>query len=76
MPDKALILQIEEETGFACYENPMMSGAQFIFYGTSDKFDDFKTLATGNVRTGTVASVMDSGEMYIYSAYSETWYEM
>lgn len=68
--------QIEEETGFACYENPSMSGAQFIFYGTSDKFDDFKTLAGNHFSTGTVASLMDNGKMYMYSAYKNQWYEM
>lgn len=66
--------QIEEETGFVCYE--VTPGDQTTFFGTSDMFDDFKT-AVGNLfNTGTIAYLMDNGAKYMYSKYKDTWYEL
>lgn len=76
MISKELRKQIAEETGFECYENENMTSAQPIWYGTSDKFDDFKTLVGNLPSTGTVVDLMDTGVMYIYSQYKETWYTM
>ena len=66
---------VAEETGFTCYEvNP---GDQQTWFGTSSKFDDFKAaLAEVNTNTGTVAFVMDTGKKYMYSAFTENWYEV
>lgn len=66
--------RIEKETGFAFYENSFMTGSQYIFYGTSDKLNDFKELVDGKIPSGTVCYCMDTREMYIYSLYKEEWY--
>lgn len=65
--------EIEAETGFTAYE--VQPGDQQTWFGTSDKFDDFKT-AIGNPRTGTIAYTMDNSKKYMYSAYKRTWYEL
>lgn len=70
-----LKLRIEQETGFGFYENSFMTGSQYIFYGTSDKLDDFRELVAGRIATGTVCYCMDTGSMYIYSKYTDTWYD-
>ena len=66
--------QIEEETGFVCYE--VMPGDQTTFFGTSDMFDDLKTLVGDKFNTGTIAYLMDDGAKYMYSKYKDTWYEL
>ena len=65
---------IEDETGFACYEG--QSGDQTTFFGTSDKYDEFVELADENMFTGTVAFCMDTGDKYMYSAFTKEWYKL
>lgn len=69
-----LLMEIEKETGFVSYENASMAKPQYAFYGTSDKFNDFKTMIAGKVGTGTIAYLIDTGESHMYSAYKDTWY--
>ncbi len=66
--------QIEEETGFVCYE--VQPGDQTTFFGTSDMFNDFKTIVGNLFNTGTIAFLMDNGAKYMYSKYKNTWYEL
>lgn len=70
----SLKLEAETTLGFKCYEDA--KSHQNCWFGTSDKFDEFKTLVEGKVETGAVAYTMDDGKKYMYSAYMETWYEM
>lgn len=75
MPNE-LLKQIEEETGFHSYEASINYGVkgQLMFYGTSDKFNDFKTLAGNNFATGTIVYLLDTGDSYMYSKFKDTWY--
>ena len=66
--------QIEEQTGFVCYE--VQPGDQTTFFGTSDMFNDFKTLVANKFNTGTIAYLMDNGAKYMYSKFKDTWYEL
>lgn len=66
--------QIEEETGFVCYE--VTPGDQTTFFGTSDMFEDFKTAVEDKFNTGTIAFLMDNGAKYMYSKFKDTWYEL
>lgn len=66
--------QIEEETGFVCYE--VQPGDQTTFFGTSDMFNDLKTLVANKFNTGTIAYLMDNGGKYMYSKFKNTWYEL
>lgn len=65
---------LEEETGFVCYE--VQPGDQTTFFGTSSKFDDFKELIADKFNTGTIAYLMDTSKKYMYSRYTNTWYEL
>lgn len=65
---------LEEETGFVSYE--VMPGDQTTFFGTSAKFDDFKTAVADKFNTGTIAYLMDTSKKYMYSRYTNTWYEL
>ena len=69
-----LLSQIEEETGFATFERPNMGKPQYTFYGTSDQFAAFKTLAADKLPNGSLAYLMDTGESHMYSAFKKTWY--
>lgn len=69
-----LMLDIEADTGFVCYET--MPGDQKVWYGTSGKFDDFKTAAADALETGTIVFIIDTNKRYCYSSYTETWYEI
>lgn len=66
--------QIEEETGFVCYE--VQPGDQTTFFGTSDKWAEFKTLISNKFNTGTIGFCMDTGDRYMYSKYKNVWYEL
>ena len=66
--------EIEEETGFVCYE--VQPGDQTTFFGISDEFDDFKELVEDKFNTGTIAFLMDTSKRYMYSRYTNTWYEL
>lgn len=66
--------ELEEETGFVCYE--VQPGDQTTFFGTSAKFDDFKTAIADKFNTGTIAYLMDTSKKYMYSRYTSTWYEL
>ena len=66
--------ELEEETGFASYE--VTPGDQTTFFGTSSKFDDFKELIADKFNTGTIAFLMDTSKRYMYSRYTNTWYEL
>ena len=66
--------QLEEDTGFVCYE--VQPGDQTTFFGTSDKFDDFKTAVGDLFNTGTICFLMDTGKRYMYSKYSNVWYQL
>lgn len=66
--------QIEEETGFVCYE--VQPGDQTTFFGTSDMFNDLKILVSNKFNTGTIAFCMDNGAKYMYSKFKNTWYEL
>lgn len=71
---KELKMNIEETTGFVCYEG--MPGDQLVWYGTSDKLDEFKTSVNDILPTGTIAFTMDNVKKYIYSSFKKTWYEL
>lgn len=65
---------IAASTGFTAYEvNP---GDQQTWFGTSSKFEDFKTAVEGKLNTGTIAFLMDTGKKYMYSTYTEAWYQV
>lgn len=66
--------ELEADTGFVCYE--VQPGDQVTFFGTSDKFDDFKTAVGSLFNTGTIALLIDTGAKYMYSKYKNTWYEL
>ena len=66
--------QIETETGFTCYE--VQPGDQTTFFGTSDMFQDFKTLVADKFNTGTIAFCMDTHDKYMYSKYKDQWYSL
>lgn len=68
----ALKRQIKNSTGFVNYENQAVD--QPTWYGTSDKFDEFKSMIGTNVETGNIAYVMDTGKKYMYSEYKNDWY--
>lgn len=69
-----LILEIEENTGFVCYENANMVKTQYTFYGTSDMFEDFKDLVEDKFDTGTLVYFIDTKQTRMYSRFKETWY--
>lgn len=69
-----LLLQIEAETGFTAFENAYQGRPQYTFYGTSDKYADFKTLVADKAPNGSITYLMDTGESHMYSAYKNTWY--
>ena len=71
---RALKNQIEEETGFICYE--VQPGDQTTFFGTSDKLNDFKEAVGNKFNTGSIAYCMDTGDKYMYSKYKDTWYSI
>lgn len=66
--------ELEEETGFVCYE--VQPGDQTTFFGTSSKFDDFKDAVSDKFNTGTIAYLMDTSKKHMYSGYTNTWYEL
>ena len=66
--------ELEEETGFVCYE--VQPGDQTTFFGTADKFEDFKEAIGQIFNTGTIAFLMDTGKRYMYSKYKDNWYEI
>lgn len=66
--------RIEAETGFVCYE--VQPGDQTIFYGTSDKLQEFKTLVADKFDTGTIVFTMDDCIKQMYSKYKNLWYEI
>lgn len=68
----ALKAEVEKATGFHCYENS--TNNQLVFYGTSDKFEEFKRMIGTDLVTGTIAYLMDSGDSALYSALKQTWY--
>lgn len=68
----ALMEQVATQTGFVCYET--QPGNQLVFYGTSDKLAEFKTLIGNTLPTGTAVYTMDDGETAFYSRYKEAWY--
>ena len=67
-----LVEEVARLTGFTCYET--QPGSQLVFYGTSDKLNDFKELVGNILPTGTVAYTMDDGEQIMYSRFEEAWY--
>lgn len=71
---RELLLQIEMETGFTTFENSNQAKPQYTFYGTSDKYAEFKALVEGKIPNGTIAYLMDTAESYMYSAFKNTWY--
>ena len=66
--------QIEEDTGFVCYE--VQPGDQTVFYGTSDKVEALKTLLADKFNTGTIIFTMDDCVKQMYSKYKNAWYDI
>ena len=66
--------RIEKATGFACFET--QPDDQAVFYGTSSKFDDFKTAVGKELSTGSIAFLMDTGKKFMYSILADKWYEI
>ena len=66
--------EIEEATGFVCYET--MPGDQSVWYGTSDKFDDFVEMLGTSFNTGTICYLMDTGKRYMFSKAKEIWFQL
>lgn len=62
---------IEEKTGFVCYETPSQ---QQTWFGTSDMLDEFKKLAEPYLNTGTMVYLIDTGSYIMRSKYKQTWY--
>lgn len=73
--DDKLKKQIEDQTGFKCYETPGMVNPQYTFYGISANLVAFKTLVAGKVPTATIAYCMDISESEMYYAPTNTWYK-
>jgi hypothetical protein len=67
-----LKVKIENKTGFTAYES--QAGEQLVFYGTSDKWDDFVKLAGDEFKTGTMGVLMDTNKSKLYSHWHKTWY--
>lgn len=70
----ALKKEVTTNTGFVCYEN--VPESQICWYGTSDKFDEFKELVEGYTQTGAIAVMIDTKKKYMYSLFKNAWYEM
>ena len=66
--------QIEEETGFVCYE--VQPGDQVTWFGTSDQLSAFKTLVANKLNTGTIVFCMDTGDKAMYSRFKDMWYDI
>ena len=64
--------QIEDETGFVCYE--VQPGDQTTFFGCSDGFSAFKELIGTKFNTGTIAFTMDDACKYMYHKKKNQWY--
>ena len=64
--------EVEKATGFHCYENS--TNNQLVFYGTSDKFEEFKQMIGTDLVTGTIAMLIDTGDSHMYSSFTKTWY--
>lgn len=64
--------QLKEATGFVFYE--VQPGDQTTFYGTSDKFEEFKELVGDRFNTGSLAYIIDTAKKYCYSQYKNQWY--
>ena len=66
--------EIEEATGFVCYET--QPGDQAVWYGTSDQYNTFKEMLGDLFNTGTIAYLIDTGARYMYSKFKDTWYQL
>lgn len=66
--------EVEAETGFVSYET--QPGDQSVWYGTSDKWEDFVELIGNKFNTATIAYLMDTGKRYMYSKYVNTWFQI
>ena len=67
-----LMEEVAALTGFVSYET--QPGSQLVFYGTSDKLNEFKQMVGNVLPTGTAAYTMDDGETIMYSRFKEAWY--
>lgn len=65
-------IEIERKTGFVCYEDA--AGHQNVWYGTSDKFDEFKTLVNNYINTGDMVMLIDTQVSKIYSKFKNMYY--
>lgn len=66
--------EVEAATGFVAYET--QPGDQCVWYGTSDKYEDFVEMMADKFNTGTIAYLIDTGDRYMYSKYKDTWYQL
>lgn len=64
--------RVEKATGFTCFET--QPDDQTVWYGTSDKFDDFKEMVGEEFPTGTIAYLMDTSKKNMYSKTKKQWY--
>ena len=65
--------QLEADTGFTFYE--VQPGDQTTFFGTADKYEEFKEAVGNKFNTGTLVFLMDTGDKYMYSRYKNAWYK-
>lgn len=63
---------IENTLGFKAYEAQHRD--QTVWYGTSDKYEEFKIAVKGHIKTGEVVFLMDVGEQHMYSAFKDKWF--
>ena len=68
-----LCATVEIATGFKCYEG--QPGDQQVWYGTSDKFDAFKSAVGNRLPTGSVAFLIDTKTKAFYSKFKNAWYQ-
>lgn len=63
--------EVASATGFKTYNKAY---EQVTFYGTSEKFEDFKEMVSGKLESGSIAILMDTSESHFYSRYTDEWY--
>lgn len=69
-----ILKKIEEETGFYAFESSSGTRGQYVFYGTSDMYEQFKNIIGDVLPTGSIAYLIDIGESHIWSKFKKAWY--
>lgn len=74
-----LLREVEKQTGFHTFQSEGMiftpqTADQLVFYGTSDKLEDFKSMLQDYLPTGTMAYCIDNKTSTIWSDFKNRWY--